>query len=398
MNTSQDLALFVFIDALGWEVFSRYGLLDEYWELAAPQQTILGYSCTCDPTILTGCLPSEHGHFSLFQRAKEPSPMRHLSWLQLLPSSLVNRGRVRHWLSRAVAKWYRYDGYFQLYETPFEYLRYFDYSEKRDIYQPGGINGGQPTIFDVLRSQQVQFSLSDWRRSESENLNRLRQDICSSQPGFAYLYLAALDGILHQFGTDSDRVAAHLEFYDKQLRNIIKLARCTYRDVRLYVFSDHGMTNVHQHFDLMSELQKLPIQFGRDYIAYLDSTMARFWFRNQAAAQMVSSQLNRSDHGRILTDSDLQNEGVLFSDRRYGELIFLCNPGVLICPSFMGGRPMAGMHGYEPEHPDSAALIAATNASGPMPQRLDQMFDLMRWEVERLASPDIALSQGVVSG
>jgi predicted AlkP superfamily pyrophosphatase or phosphodiesterase len=395
MEYEPDLAVFVFIDALGWEIFSKHGLLDDVWAITAPQETILGYSCTCDPTILTGCLPSEHGHFSFYLNDEKNSPFRGMNWLNALPSRIVDRGRVRRWLSRAVAAWHGFDGYFQLYETPFEYLPYFDYSEKRDIYQPGGINGGQPTIFDELRARDMPFSLSDWRQSESDNLNKLRRDIQTDRPSFAYLYLAGLDGILHKHGTESAEVARHLAYYDAQLRDILAFAGDHYRDVRMYVFSDHGMTNVHQHLDLMRHLKALPLEFGKDYVAYLDSTMARFWFRNAAAADQVQNCLKEIKNGRVLGEHQLKEYGILFADQRYGELIFLCDPGVLICPSFMGRKPMAGMHGYDPGHHDSSAMIACSVDDCPVPKRLDEMYDLMHWELNRLNSnPMPALTAG----
>ncbi len=395
VENKPELAIFVFIDALGWEIFSKHGLMNDVWSITAPQETILGYSCTCDPTILTGCLPSEHGHFSFYLNDEKKSPFRGMNLLKALPSKIVDRGRVRRWLSRGIAKWHGFDGYFQLYETPFEYLPFFDYSEKRDIYQPDGINGGQPTIFDEIRSRKIPFSLSDWRKSETKNLHQLKSDIKKVQPRFAYLYLAGLDGILHRTGTESTEVVKHLAFYDNELREVLDLAGKHYQDVRMYVFSDHGMTNVHQHLDLMKYLQALPLEFGNDYVVYLDSTMARFWFRNSAAVAQVQKCLSKIKNGRILSESELIKYGVHFADQRYGELIFLCDPGVLICPSFMGRKPMAGMHGYAPEHCDSSAMIACSVGECPVPKRLNEMYRLMSWELDRLESNSVpALTSG----
>lgn len=384
MRREKELALFVFIDALGWETFSRHSFLEDVWAKASPLETVLGYSCTCDPTILTGCMPNEHGHFSFFlQDRSGRSPLRHLRWLNLLPSSWVDRGRVRRWLSRAVASGYGFDGYFQLYETPFDVLHHFDYSEKRDIYQPGGILGGQPTIFDRLREEGIPFAISDWRRSESENLHRLQQDIQDGEIAFAYLYLAGLDGILHREGTQSERVSTHLNWYEQELRQLLATADRRYESVRLHLFSDHGMTDVQEHLDLMKVLSHAGLSFGSDYVAYYDSTMARFWFQHAAAENAIRRQLAEVDRGHVLSDEELEQNGVLFPDRRYGELIFLCDPGVLLCPSFMGRKPLAGMHGYDPRHKDSTATFATNSLGGPHPRRLDDLYDLMSWEADR---------------
>jgi hypothetical protein len=41
-----------------------------------PLQTVLGYTSTCIPTILTGKSPQEHGHFSFFYYDPHESPFR----------------------------------------------------------------------------------------------------------------------------------------------------------------------------------------------------------------------------------------------------------------------------------------------------------------------------------
>ena len=394
MSAGKELALFVFIDALGWEIVNRHSFLDDLWVTRRPLDTVLGYSCTCDPTILTGVMPDQHQHFSFFLLDRSgTSPLRPLRWLNRLPAGLVDRGRVRRWLSRGIAALCGFDGYFQLYETPWEALPHFDYSEQKDIYQPGGIIGGQPTIFDRLRREQIPFALSDWRRSEAANIQQMRQVVQAGEIQFAYLYLAGLDGILHAEGTESPRVGDQLRWYERELRQIIELAGQQYDDVRLYVFSDHGMTDVQQHLDLIKTIEALPLRFGRDYVAYYDSTMARFWFHSDHAETQIRAALSTVRGGRPLADHELERHGVLFPDRRYGELIFLCDPGVLICPSFMGRKPIKGMHGYDPHDPHSRASFQ-TNASGaPVPQRLDQMFDLMNWEVQRIQSGGAGLDR-----
>ena len=76
VTSESKLSLFVFIDALGWNIYRRQSarLLADELQTAQPMNTILGYSCACDPTILTGQLPQEHGHFSFFQFAPHRSP------------------------------------------------------------------------------------------------------------------------------------------------------------------------------------------------------------------------------------------------------------------------------------------------------------------------------------
>ena len=367
----------MFIDALGWELAQKYPFLDDVLVTKRPLDTIFGYSSTCDPTILTGKLPREHGHFSFFYHNPAASPFGICRLLRFLPRSITGRGRVRRLMSRFIKRYYGYTGYFQIYNMPFRYLSLFDYSEKRDIYQKGGINGGCVTIFDHLRDQGIPFYLSDWRAGEERNLSSLQESLQDGTITFAYLYLAAMDATLHEFGTDSPQVAAKMQWYERQLRAILDTAHQKYSDVRMFVFSDHGMTDTVALVDLMERINRLGFRFGVDFNAVYDSTMARFWFFDERARARIIEALKAEPHGHILSEQELAEYGCDFPYSKYGELFFLLDPGYLLCPSFMGETPLAGMHGYAPEHKDSVALFASNITPQPMPRRLDDLYGLM---------------------
>jgi len=372
------LSLFVFIDALGWELVRRHPwFLEGLADTRGPVETVLGYSCTCDPTILTGVLPREHGHFSFFRFDPEASPFRGFGALSLLPTFVRERGRVRHWISRATGFMKGYSGYFQLYGVPFRWLRHLDYTERRDLYEPGGILGGQPTLFDHLTESGISFHRSDWRRPEKENLASARAAIESQRPRCMYLYLAELDGLMHAQGTGSSAVAAKLASYDRSLRDLVSAAEGTYSAVHLHVFSDHGMTDVKETVGLRSAVEALGLRFGRDYAAVYDSTMARFWFPSPDARDSVMALLESEDRGRILTDDELAELGCDFPDRRYGEVIFLLDPGFVLDPSFMGSWVPAGMHGFHPSHSDSRAAYLCSHPGLALPQHLTDLLGVM---------------------
>ena len=45
--------LFIFADALGWAIASRRRFAEQLLPVRNRSETLLGYSSTCDPTILT---------------------------------------------------------------------------------------------------------------------------------------------------------------------------------------------------------------------------------------------------------------------------------------------------------------------------------------------------------
>jgi len=82
---SASLDLFIFADALGWTLAEKRSFMRDLFPYRQPCDTLYGYSCTCDPSILTGKLPRDNGHFSFFIYDREGrSPFRwarHLGWL-----------------------------------------------------------------------------------------------------------------------------------------------------------------------------------------------------------------------------------------------------------------------------------------------------------------------------
>jgi hypothetical protein len=379
MVCSRRLSLFVFIDALGWELSQRHAFLDGLTTVRSPLATIFGYSSTCDPTILTGKLPREHGHFAFFTYNPAQSPFRHYRMLRVLPKSIMDRGRIRGKLSRVMKRFHGYTGYFQLYNMPFEHLHLFDYSEKRSLFEPGGINSGAPTIFDVLREHGIPFSRSE-SFSETASIARLEAGIDRGEVTFAYLFFGALDGVLHAQGTRASAVSEHIRWYEERLTRLVDRAARQYEAVRLFVFSDHGMTDITGTCDLMRRIDRLGLRFGVDYAAVYDSTMARFWFLTGTARERIEAALREEPQGRILSEEQLAEWGCDFPHHEYGELFFLLHPGVLLCPSFMGARPLAAMHGYEPQDQDSVACFLSNVPVAPLPRRLEDLYDVMRRE------------------
>ena len=374
------LDIFAFVDALGWEVLRGRTFMEDELPWRQRVRSVLGYSSACVPSILTGRLPRDHGHWSFFYCSPETSPFRSLRPLRLLPQSIAGRARVRNVLSRAVARQNGFTGYFQLYQLPFEHAHEFDYCEKRDIFSPGGVSGA-PTIFDWLRGTGLPFHVSDWRQSEDDNLAALRRDLDARDQRFAFLYLADLDGALHMVGKDDPSITTRVARYEARLREVLAAARRRYGQVRLSVISDHGMAHVTKTFDLQSVLAALPLRFGRDYVAALDSTMARFWLRSEAAARLLPEALAAAEGGRLMADAELATLGCDFPGRRYGELIFLMDPGHLIVPSHMGLKPIRGMHGYHPDHPDSDAALLSSHEPARKTESICDFHGLMQLAV-----------------
>ncbi len=202
------------------------------------------------------------------------------------------------------------------------------------------------------------------------------QDLETERIEFAFLYWPGLDGLLHEVGNQSTQVPARLRVYEQWMEKLLATARQHYSEIRLYVFSDHGMANCDELLNLKTIIENLPLRMAEDYAVVYDSTMARFWFFNESAKKQIIECLNRIPQGCIVPATELKEMGTLFLDHRFGELIFLVKEGVLIVPSHMGERPIRGMHGYHPTDKQSYAALCTNQKD--IPEEIAAIPDMFR--------------------
>ena len=358
------LPLFVFIDACGWELIKD----DPFAHAFAPNRkrlaSVFGYSSACVPSILSGRWPDDHRNWCYFVYDPQHSPFKPLRPLRWLPAAITSRRRFRRLVSRLVKVQLKFRGYFDLYNIPFKYISLFDFTEKKSPLKPGGMNRGR-NIFDFLEQRDIAYHVSEPARTERENLDALKVALATERVDFAFVYWPELDGLLHRVGNRSAEIGPKLREYEDWLAQLLDVARGHYQEVRLYIFSDHGMANCDVLLDLKSQVQALPVRMERDYVVVYDSTMARFWFFNERARCLVTERLGCIPGGRVLPDEELKRLHAFFPDRYFGEVIFLLDEGGLIVPSHMGQRPLRGMHGYHPDSPHSYAALLTNQSDIP---------------------------------
>ena len=369
------LPLFIFIDACGWEIIRHDPFANDFAPDRKRLESVFGYSSACIPSILSGCWPEEHRNWCYFVYDPRNSPFKSLRPLRWLPRTITSRRIFRRWLSKFVKVQLKFRGYFDLYNIPFKYISLFDFTEKKSPLKPAGMNRG-PNIFDFLEIRGIPYHVSDPSKSEQVNLQAVTADIRSERIDFAFVYWPDLDGLLHRVGNQSPEVPEKLRQYEQWMEQLLAVARGHYEEIRLYIFSDHGMANCDELLDLNTRIEALDVRMERDYAVVYDSTMARFWFFNERARSQIVDCLRQIPQGRTLPDEQLKELRAFFPDRYFGELIFLVNEGVLIVPSHMGERPIRAMHGYHPQDKHSYAALL-TNQTG-LPEDVNAIPDIFR--------------------
>jgi predicted AlkP superfamily pyrophosphatase or phosphodiesterase len=352
------IALYVFIDAFGWEVYQKYGFLNQLLPHHRRLETTFGFSSAADPSILTGRYPNEHTHWSSFIYDPYNSPFKHLKLLSFLPPRIFDTWRVRHTTSKLIKKLKGYTGYFELYSVPFALLPLFDYLEKHDYFVPGGILKTD-TIFDWCVQRDIPYYCSNWRHSEEQIIRENLMEISQGKINLAYIYLPKLDAVMHEFGPIAPQTEAKIHWLETQVTKIYNFTQKLYDEVSLYIISDHGMAPVTHGFDVMKVIADTGLTYGKDYVAFYDSTMARFWDLTGKSRAIITQALSTVSDGYILPDNELAEMHVDFPHTKFGEFFFLMNEGVLLNPSFMGKKIIAGMHGYHPQAAHSYSFIAS---------------------------------------
>src|SRR5437764_8650959 len=210
------LPLFIFVDACGWEIIRN----DPFVRQVAPNRrrltSVFGYSSACVPSILSGRWPDEHRNWGYFVYDPTHSPFRFLRPLRWFPRAITSRRIFRSRLSKVLRRRLGFQGYFDLYNMPFENISMFDFSEKKSPLQPRGMNRGD-NIFDFLEQRGIAYHVSDPLKDEEANLESVLQAIGSESIDFAFVYWPGLDGLLHRVGNDSPEIGPKLRCYEQQI-------------------------------------------------------------------------------------------------------------------------------------------------------------------------------------
>ena len=364
--------VFVFVDALGWKQVGRYHFLEDLLPHRKAIEMQFGYSCTAIPTILTGKRPDEHGHLAFYDWAPERSPFRAMRFVAPLmrPRGFWNRGRVRGWVSKAVKRLYGFTGYFQLYSVPFERLPKLDYCEKTDLFAPGGLAPAK-NLADVWNDQGMRWHISDWRRTEDENFRAAEKLFRKGAVDRAFVYSAAFDAIQHDFVGKDETLRPKVERYAETIRRLRDALEEGGRPYELTVISDHGMTPLRGTIDAPAALEKTGLVWGKDYAAAVDSTMVRFWWLKPESEALVRAVFEGFP-GHWLDEEEMRRNGIWRADHKFGDAIFLADPGIQFSPGDMGVKPLHGMHGYDPADEDSLACCLST---APIPADVRRVCD-----------------------
>lgn len=363
----------------------------------ASAETVLGYSSAIRNTIFTGAPPDVHDRWSKFKYAPDDSPFdkrRLYRAIEAVPGGLLQRC-VRFACSKTIVrKQGRDQGYpfLSIENVPADLLPYFDFTE--DDVTKGGRN--VETLFDVLREHGVSFEYLSLPLSlGGRQLARIEKALEQNDVVFVYLY--NLDAAGHRFGTDSRGFRVVQAHVDRFAEKVLRLARRRWGDMQFFCFSDHGMTTITKHLNLAKHLKRTAPGFQEDYLCFIDSTMARFWYRTERARVEVHAAMQAFPEGRFLTSEERLRYGINFQSPAYGEEIFLLPSDSVFHPAYVSWMKPTGMHGYACDDPSQDGVFIWNDGSGPrrLPERIS-MVDIAPTILRSLDLPAPSSARGTV--
>lgn len=367
-NGRRRVTVVIFIDALGARIAETHGFLRAEPGRARALETVIGYSSSAIPSLMTGELPRDHGHFSMYQRDRGDGVFRPYRRLLELVHRTRGRGKTRRFLKKRLSR--QLTGYFELYDVPLDLLARLDLPQRRDLFAPGAIDGHE-TFIDAVAKSGLPYRIWTWRDDETHAFDELTRDVAQGDSAFLLIYSARLDALMHRVGVTGPGVGEMLRSYEVRVREILRAGRDV--DLHLHLFSDHGMTDVVGVHEVHTPLAHTGLRVPRDYLVFTDSTMARFWFHGRDARERLRAALPDTSWGRWLTGEEMHTYGIDFDDHRFGEAIYLLEAGHVIAPSFMGERACAAMHGYGPEDESASAWLFS---APPVPVEARSIRDL----------------------
>ena len=115
------------------------------------------------------------------------------------------------------------------------------------------------------------------------------------------------------------------------------------KHLRFLVFSDHGQCKQVYSYNILAELSRFGLKFGRDYFCFVDATLVLFWPQNETKKQRILMALQTIKHGTLIDDTRRKLYHMNFNDNRFGEIVFALQPGGTFFPNFFArSRTMRG--------------------------------------------------------
>lgn len=325
--------------------------------------------------LFTGRNPDTSGNFSAFVYDPEASPFQWLDRLGPL-ARLVRPRRIFYPARWAIAKLtQRLTGAYHADPAwiPPRYLPYFRPCEDvRPVYDPGALGG--TSLFDLCREADLSYRyLAHPLSGDDDEVHAtLVRELRQGAPYDLYVaQLSATDEEGHHHGPHSAHVRETvLPKLDQRLASIHAALDAGYDSWDLFVCGDHGMAPVERRVNVLDHLDGIDAKPGQDYVLFVNSTLAVFWYCTTKGRDAVEAVLPDVPGADVLRH-DQRRRLRIPTDRRWGDRMLAAQPGVLFWPDYfhVTDSTIRGMHGYLDKRTETHGLCVLASKDGGVPHR-----------------------------
>jgi hypothetical protein len=309
----------------------------------APLTTLLAYSSGIYPSIWSGQYPDEHNVWTEFYRLDSPG-LAITAPLKVIPGKYLPRKMAYVALAALQRMGLQRPEY---HAIPPALQSKFGRVDSRYWRLPPVDMPSSPIISRLIEASGHAWEYVFCKSLDGDAERRLRE--AASRVDTLIVCFAELDEAGHHLGPMSEAFGEVFRRFDSELSQLLEGLEREWSGVSTFLFSDHGMTQVTAQFDAWSYLEARGFRLGRDYLAFINSTLISLWFDSSDGRSIIEA-LNECGSGRVLAAAEKVEYHLNFADSRYGQEFFLADEGVELIPNFitLANRPNLGMHGYDP--------------------------------------------------
>lgn len=302
--------------------------------------------------MLTGTYPSTSGHFTWYLYDPSNSPFKWVRPFGFSRKVFAYNPFIKRAI-RMVTKIATSTYYPDPAHIPLNLLPYFDVSinkfslEKELSHLPNVFSACNKNGLKYLNAMETFATVGS--KPYTHFFRVAEKTLKANQFYNVYLtHLGDLDILGHKHGPDSNEVNIRLREIDEEIEHFCHLLSRKYSSYNILVVSDHGIRKITGSVPLLEQLTDIELRVPRDYLYFLDATLARFWFKDERSKERIQAILSNIHQGHMLSEQEKLEKHINFKNNKYGDAFFWLDSGWVFCPSFFQKtlRGTKGVHGY----------------------------------------------------
>ena len=362
--------------------------------------------------LFTGALPEKSGFYTMYIRDPKTSPYKPLipfTWFL----RRITRGSILHRITRKFINQipklttdFAPPGY-----IPSEILPHISVIEDdTPIQEPGTLP--LESIFDKMREAKIPFyyHMAPVSGNDEDTFQAVLSKMKEKKDQVYLVQFSDTDGRVHEDGVASATRHRVVKEVDERIRVLKETLEKQFEDPWVVVLGDHGMVDTENYVDIWGPVEKLAaeqkLKHGKDFLMFLDSTLARFWFFTERAEKVLTPFLDEllKTNGVWIDEDYRKSHSIPHNPDWYGQKIWRADVGTGIFPDYFHWEndKYIGMHGYDNKEPSQIGTVVFHNAqlpgktqieTGSLEQTAASICDLLRIDIPKDATGNSFIPQ-----